>query len=128
MITSEINTSKPVRASSTSSLLSTTLENILDIDDSLKITESVEKNAEIRVKERNPIENSKSEAAKNYTNSVYEKILDKYLNKSLVSDKSDLQIDTHFENILCVRIILNLKKKKIFVNLFISMYMFLNYE
>ena len=105
-ITSEISHTKPLRRNSTSSLLSTTLENTLENDDSLKVIENSENViAASKAKEKNILTiETKTDAAKNYTNSVYEKILDKYLNKSFMNDNSDLKVDTQFENLFCVRI------------------------
>ena len=103
LITSEISLNKSQRTNSTSSLLSTTLENTLDNYDSLKIVETTPK-VLFRTREKSMLSiEDKSEAAKSYTNSVYEKILDKYLNKSFMSDRPDLKIDTQFEDFVCVR-------------------------
>ncbi len=104
LITSEISLNKSQRTNSTSSLLSTTLENTLDNCDSLKIVEATSLKVPLKTREKSILRiEDKSEAAKNYTNSVYEKILDKYLNKSFMGDRPDLKIDTQFEDLLCVR-------------------------
>ena len=105
LITSEISLNKRERTNSASSLLSTTLENTLDISDSLKLIENnTPKVPMFKTREKSVLSiEDKSEAAKNYTNSIYEKILDKYLNKSFVSDRPELKIDTQFDDLLCVR-------------------------
>ena len=104
MITNEINVSNSLKAKtlSNSSATTVTLDKVLNL--SIKNESPATTNTSTKLSEKIlMIEDNKSEAAKQYTNSVYEKILDKYLNKSFIVEKPDLKIDTHFEKSFPVR-------------------------